>query len=146
MTSGVKPPKAVLMSIKTRFVRSILDGSKTYELRRKVPRDAAGMRVFIYSSGVDRAITVHAEVSEVAFGTPEEIWTTFSEVLGVTKEEFHDYFDGANVAYALRLDKVTPSQRPISLEQMRSEHHLEPPQSWRYIPAESYARLAISAA
>jgi predicted transcriptional regulator len=144
MSPEAQPSKAVLMSIKTRFVRSILNGSKTHELRRKVPRDAAGMRVFIYSSGVDRAITVHAEVSEVAAGTPEYIWRKYADVLGVTKEEFHEYFDGTDVAYAIRLDKVTPSQKPVSLEQMRNEHQLEPPQSWRYIPAESYARLAKS--
>ena len=144
MTSEDNPSKAVLMSIKTRFVKSILDGSKTHELRRKVPKDAAGMRVFIYSSGVDRAITVHADVSEVTSGTPEEIWQSHGMVLGVTYREFCDYFAGAEVAYALGLDNVTQSKRPVTLEQLRNDYGLEPPQSWRYVPSGLYTKLVMS--
>lgn len=146
MALVVTPKKAVLMSIKTRFVRSILDGSKTHELRRKVPREAAGMRVAIYSSGVDRAITVHAEVSDVVAGTPTAIWNDYAPVLGVTYEEFRDYFEGADVAYALRLAHVTPRRQPVTLKQLRDDYGLEPPQSWRYLPEDSYERLFETAA
>lgn len=146
MTFGVNPSKVVLMSIKTRFVKSIIDGSKTYELRRKIPRDVAGMKIFIYSSGVERAITVHADVSEVATGTPEEIWKKHSAVLGITYSEFSDYFAGAEVAYALELSNVTRSRRPVTLEQLRNDFGLEPPQSWRYLTSDSYEKLLKHAA
>jgi predicted transcriptional regulator len=141
MTFGVNPSKVVLMSIKTKFVKSIIDGSKTYELRRKIPRDVAGMKIFIYSSGVERAITVHADVSKVATGTPEEIWKKHSALLGITYSEFSDYFAGAEVAYALELSNVTRSRRPVTLEQLRNDFGLEPPQSWRYLTSDSYEKL-----
>lgn len=144
MTTRGRSSRAVLLSIKTRFVRSIMDGSKTHELRRKVPRDATGMRVIIYSSGVDRAITAHAEVAQVVVGTPDAIWKDYASVLGVTHDEYRDYFAGSAVAYALRLEKVTPRQRPVTLEQLRSDYGLEPPQSWRYLPEDSYKKLAQS--
>ncbi|NOJ58980.1 ASCH domain-containing protein [Arthrobacter sp. 260] len=131
----------VLISIRTRFVRAILDGSKTFELRRKVPRHAAGLDIIVYSSGGDKAIVARAKVSEVATGTPEAIWNQFEIHLGVTRKEFDDYFLGAEVAHALKLENVTASQRPVPLTELRTDHGLEPPQSWRYLQADSYARL-----
>lgn len=135
----------VLMSIRSRHVRSIVAGTKTHELRRRIPREATGMRIFIYSSGEDRAITAHAEVADVDSGTPESIWSKYSSVLGVSHEEFNEYFAGADVAYALRLDKVTESRRPVSLVQLRDDYGLEPPQSWRYLSTDSLGQLLMNA-
>lgn len=135
----------VLMSIRTRYVRSIVAGTKTHELRRKIPRGAAGMRIFIYSSGEDRAITAHAEVADIDSGTPESIWSKYSNVLGVSHEEFNEYFAGADVAYALRLDNVTESRCPVTLVQLREDYGLEPPQSWRYLSTDSLSQLLMNA-
>ena len=132
---------AVLISIRTRFVRSILAGTKTIELRKTIPRSPIGKLLVIYSSGEDRAITAYAWVSGVTSGTPEAIWERHGLQLGLSHAEFTTYFEGATVAYALHLEDVTPSKRHLTLHELRSDHALEPPQSWRYLPREAYQSL-----
>lgn len=141
MTGGVTAtsaePSGVLISIRSRHVRSIVAGTKTHELRRKIPRVLVGMSIFIYSSGEDRAVTARAEVAEVVSGPPRMIWSKYEDVLGITREEFDRYFLGAEIAHALRLDNVTVSKSPVTLEQLRSQYDIEPPQSWRYLSSDS---------
>lgn len=132
---------AVLISIRSRFVRSILAGTKTFELRKTVPRSPVGKLLVIYSSGEDRAITAYARVGALTSGTPEAIWERHGLQLGLSYEEFNTYFEDSTVAYALHLEDVTPSRRPLTLHELRSEHALEPPQSWRYLPREAYQGL-----
>lgn len=136
----------ILMSIKTRHVRSIVAGTKTHELRRRIPRVIVGMRILIYSSGEDRAVTAQADVGAVDSGTPEIIWARYQKVLGVTRSEFEDYFRGSDVAHALRLEHVAVNPRPISLAQLRDEYGLEPPQSWRYLRSDLHGLLETSTA
>ncbi|MCX8455651.1 hypothetical protein IG195_11185 [Arthrobacter sp. TES] len=131
--AGNKVASGVLMSIRTRHVRSIVAGTKTYELRRKIPRGAEGMRIFIYSSGEEMAVTAQARVAEVDSGTPESIWFRHSRALGISRVEFDEYFAGAKVAYALQLQDVRKHIQPISLLELRMKFGIEPPQSWRYL-------------
>ncbi|MDJ0356323.1 hypothetical protein [Paenarthrobacter sp. PH39-S1] len=135
---------AVLISIQSRYVRAILDGSKTIELRRKVPRNALGMPLIVYSSGEDRAVTAQAVIVGIASDTPQRIWEKYADALGITEATFMEYFDGASVAFALHLGSVTASQRPLPLHELRSDHGIEPPQSWRYLQKEPYTRLVDS--
>jgi predicted transcriptional regulator len=143
--AGNRELPGVLMSIRSRHVRSIVAGTKTHELRRRIPRGAAGMRIFIYSSGEDRAVMAHAEVAAVDSGTPESIWSKYAHVLGVSRAEFDNYFAGVDVAYALHLGNVMRSRQPISLKELRSTYGLEPPQSWRYLTADICSRMATTA-
>ncbi|WP_144629355.1 hypothetical protein [Arthrobacter woluwensis] len=129
------------MSIKSHFVSLILRGTKTYELRRRVPREATGMTVFIYSSGKDRAVTARATVAGVISGRPEAIWRDHSDELGICRDDFFDYFSGVDTAYAIRLSDVSENSRQVTLDELRKDFGLEPPQSWRYIPSEPYERL-----
>ena len=142
--SDTAAQNAILISIRSRFVRLILDGTKTFELRRKVPKGAERLEVIVYSSGVDKAIMAKARVTRVVSGTPEAIWNEHSTSLGVTRREFDTYFLGAELAYALKFEDVVATRRPVTLHELRASHGLEPPQSWRYLPAESYKRLASS--
>lgn len=134
-------PEAVLISIRTRFVRSILDGTKTYELRKRIPQSPVGRPLVVYSSGEDRAITAYGTVAGVTSGTPQAIWDRHKRQLGVSHEEFMAYFDGSAIAYALHLKDVTPSRRHLGLNELRSDHGLEPPQSWRYLSQKAYQKL-----
>lgn len=124
---------AVLISIQTRFVRSILAGTKTFELRKKIPRSPVGRVLVVYSSGEDQAITAYGKVSGVTSGTPSAIWEKHNRQLGVSREEFEAYFKGSTTAHALHLDEVVPIPRRLTLSELRSDHGLEPPQSWRYL-------------
>ncbi|MFJ6003128.1 ASCH domain-containing protein [Arthrobacter sp. NPDC092385] len=124
---------AVLISIRTRFVESILAGTKTFELRKKIPRAPVGRVLVVYSSGEDRAITAYGKVSGVTSGTPAAVWNKHKKHLGVSREEFEAYFEGSSTAYALHLEDIAPIPRRLTLKELRTEHGLEPPQSWRYL-------------
>lgn len=134
-------PEVVLISIRSRFVRLILSGVKTFELRKRIPRAAVGRSVVVYSSGEDKAITACGTVASVTSGTPESIWKLHSDKLGISHEEFTEYFCDSNVGYALELKDVTPSRRTLTLSELRAEHGLEPPQSWRYLSRQAYSDL-----
>ncbi|WP_367182163.1 ASCH domain-containing protein [uncultured Arthrobacter sp.] len=136
-----KHSDAVLISIRTRFVRSILAGTKTFELRKKIPQSPIGRLLVMYSSGEEQAITAYARVAGVTSGTPGVIWERYGSRLGLSHEEFTAYFDGSTVAHALHLEDVTPSRRHLSLNELRNDHSLEPPQSWRYLSQETHAQL-----
>lgn len=129
------------MSIRTQFIRKILDGSKTFELRRRIFPAPVGRSVVFYSSGKDKAITARGVVARVVEGPPEEIWAELESQLGLSRSEFFDYFDGSAVAYAIELKQVSPLQNPVTLTEMREHHGLEPPQSWRYLRNDLHADL-----
>ena len=48
----------VLLSIKPKYVREILDGTKQYEFRKQIFRDRSRETVFIYSSSPEKKIVV----------------------------------------------------------------------------------------
>ncbi|MFC8304939.1 hypothetical protein ACFUCV_14880 [Specibacter sp. NPDC057265] len=131
----------VLISIRTQFVRKIMDGSKTFELRKKIFPTPVGRSVIFYSSGEDKAITARGVVASVVEGTPAAIWIRLSGQLGISRADFTEYFKGSDVAYAIELEHVLALENPISLNEMRQDHGLEPPQSWRYLDRDSHAKL-----
>lgn len=131
----------VLISIRTQFVRKIMDGSKTFELRRRIFPAPVGRSVVFYSSGEDKAIIARGVVTSVIEGSPASIWIRLASQLGISRAEFTAYFEGSDVAYAIELKHVLALKNPVSLIEMRQEHGLEPPQSWRYLKTDSHARL-----
>lgn len=136
--------EVVFMSIRSRFVRLILSGTKTFELRKRIPKSAVGRSLLVYSSGEDKAITAYGTISRVISGSPEDIWSQYAEQLGVTRQEFSDYFGDSTIGHALELENIAPSRRPLPLSELRDQHGLEPPQSWRYLSRDIYADLLDS--
>jgi predicted transcriptional regulator len=126
--------RALLISIQPRFAMAILDGTKTIELRRTMPTLSTPARALIYASSPAKALVGWATIDDVLRATPEELWRTQKESTGVTAAEFDEYFEGREYAFGYRLTNVQRADFPISLATLR-EHTLEPPQSWRYVPA-----------
>lgn len=131
---------AVLLSIRTHFVRKILDGSKNYELRRRIFSEPVGRSILVYSSGEDKAVTVRGVVADVIEGTPDTVWRKLGNQLGLNREEYFEYFGGSDIAYALELSQISALTDPVSLIEMRV-CGLEPPQSWRYIRKDDHAEF-----
>lgn len=138
---------AVLMSIRSSFVEAIFAGMKTVELRRHAPNVAKGTPMVMYSSGRDRAIRGHAVIGQILASDPDSLWELVGSETGLSRPEYDAYFAGAERAYALPLESISRSPRQVSLADMRAQHGLEPPQSWRYLCMESFERIrkAVSA-
>ena len=83
MNSSAK--RALLLSIRPRFVSAIFSGIKTIELRRVKPRVLAGDLVVIYASDSIKGIVGAFEVADVTAAAPRSIWRRYNGKSGLTK-------------------------------------------------------------
>ena len=113
----------LLLSIRPKYARQIIQGEKRIELRRRFSEKWRGARVAIYSTDPDRSLLGEATVMEVFRDTPNNIWSEWKDELGCTFEEFSEYSSGKAAIYAIRLGEVTPYVVPIPLSQL--EFHLD---------------------
>lgn len=133
--------RVVLLSVRPRFVDAILAGTKSIELRRTRIHALPGTLVMLYSSSPSRSVQGTAVIERIESGSPEVIWDHSRGRVGVSRQEFTEYFDGASAAFALHLRDIAPLQHPFPLQLMRSRTGLEPPQSFRYITDDQAKQL-----
>jgi len=131
----------ILISIHGRHVAKILDGSKTFELRRRfhTKHEYTNTRLWIYETSPKCAVVATACIDRVAVCNPEYIWKKLGKDVGVTHEEFAAYFGDRESAYAIKLAQVEKLTTPITLAEMRAAG-IQPPQSYRTVPAEIAAQ------
>lgn len=136
--------RALFISLKPHYADAILDGRKTVELRRTRPNLPDGALVILYSSTPTRAVVGWAQLIGVSEGTPIEIWDEYGAAAAIEELDYDAYFDGTDQAFALELDDVVAATQPIPLSVIRSIG-IQPPQSWRYVPAEVTVKIQESA-
>jgi len=130
--------RVLLLSIRPRFTNSILDGTKTIELRRTRPRVEPGDIVLIYASSPVMAIVGGFLVGELIQASPAGLWDRVKHMAGVTQPEYDDYFTGAAVGYGITVARRWRLSEPVSLETLRSRRpSFWPPQSYAYLSADN---------
>jgi predicted transcriptional regulator len=144
--SGDEPgeERALFISVKPQYANAILDGTKTVELRRTRPNLPDGSLVILYSSTPTRAVVGWAHLTGVREGTPIEIWDNYGAAAAIEEPDYDAYFDGTDQAFALELEDVVAAVHPIPLDVIRSIG-IQPPQSWRYVPADVTTQIQASA-
>ena len=129
--------KMILMSIKPEYMHEILEGDKQIELRRTKPRVSEGDLVVFYVSSPQKMIRGAASVKRVIEGTPSQIWETYSDSIGIAKQNYDEYFSGAKKAFGIMLDTIWAYANPIGLQEMRGILvNFSPPRSYRYLSSE----------
>lgn len=114
--------ETALMSIKPRYAAMILNGTKTVELRRKVPRLAIGSTVLVYASSPVRQIVGTFAIVGVFEDELDALWANVCDRCGIERAEFDVYFAGANRGGGLVIgDPLWVDPVPI---------RVRPPQSW----------------
>ena len=136
--------RALFISVKPQYANAILEGTKTVELRRTRPNLPDGSLVILYSSTPTRAVVGWAHLTGVRVGTPIEIWDKYGTAAAIDEPDYDAYFDGTDQAFALELDSVVAAVQPIPLDVIRSIG-IQPPQSWRYVPADVTTQIQASA-
>ena len=117
-----------IISIHPRYADAILNGDKTIELRRRIPRTAIGTRLWIYATRPLGAVVGSAIVSEVLRGSPKEIWKLCKADVSIARKDYDEYFEGAETAIGIVLTNVIRRQ-PIMIEQLREmKAGFHPPQ------------------
>ncbi|WP_022883408.1 hypothetical protein [Glaciibacter superstes] len=125
--------QSVLLSIRPRFVESILNGSKTYELRRRFPNIQPGTTVYLYASSPTKAIVGSFVSADVLYASVIELWLNLRPQLGIEANEYTTYFQGITHGVAIQATNVTRYSKSVSLDVMRREMQVEPAQSFRYL-------------
>lgn len=117
-----------IISIRPSFVKAILSGQKTVELRRRIPPVGIGTRLWIYATKPTAAVLGSAIIENVLRGVPDTLWSQTSGRTGIDRAAFDTYFLGANEAIGLELGNVQCG-KPVPIDElrkMRSGFH--PPQ------------------
>lgn len=121
----------VLLSIKPKYVRAILDGTKKYEFRKQIFRDRSRETIFIYASSPTKKIVACFRPGEIVEGHPDYLWEQFWNVSGIDEEAFFEYFAGRDNGYAIRIDELERFGTPIDPHEIFDR--FVPPQSFCYV-------------
>jgi len=117
-----------IISIRPGYVDAILDGTKTIELRRRVPELSSGTRLWIYATRPTAAVVGVATVSDISRARPNTIWRKHRDKAGIDYASFMEYFRGAQEAVAILLATVK-RVGPITIEELRQvRDRFHPPQ------------------
>ena len=110
--------ESALISIRPNYARAILAGTKTVELRRRIPPIQHGTRLWIYATRPLGAVVGSVIVEEIISATPTEIWNTLMGRTALNRSEFDEYFNGTDRALALLLSSVVKT-REVGIEELR---------------------------
>jgi predicted transcriptional regulator/GNAT superfamily N-acetyltransferase len=105
-----------LMAILPTHAKRIYDGSKTFELRKAIPR-LIPRRMFLYETGEVRAVTGHIVIDEVISGPPDQVWR-LTQTRATTRKRFDEYFNGRNAAHAYRIADAVHYSEPLPLSKL----------------------------
>lgn len=124
----------ILISVKEKYVKEMLSGRKTIELRKSSPKASAGDIIIIYTTQPKKAITAIAIVKEIIRCSPSEMWERYSNKLGIDKVSFDDYYKDHKMAVGIELSEVVPLSEEILLSAIKLIHPgFTPPQTFKYL-------------
>jgi len=118
----------ILLSIKPRFARAILAGTKRFEFRRR-GFAATPDHVAIYSTSPEQQIIGWFDVERVIEDTPEALWERCGHAGGIEREEFMAYYEGCTTGFAIEIGDTESLGTPISLSDLPVP--VTAPQSYR---------------
>jgi predicted transcriptional regulator len=124
----------VILSIKPKYVRSIIEGEKRYEFRKTIFKNRTINRVFIYSSAPVKRIVALFEISTILEDHPVALWDSVRDYAGIDDCEFFSYFAGRTRGYAIGIENVQEFDEPI--DPRAAVPNFVPPQSYSYFNAE----------
>lgn len=110
----------ILISIRGRFIDSMLAGNKRIELRRRAPKIASPTRMWIYDTAPTASVRALAVVSGIKTLSPREMWDQFSGCLDLDRAEYDEYVQGKSTVAALLLCHVNALKKPVELSLMRA--------------------------
>jgi predicted transcriptional regulator len=126
--------KLLLISIKDKYVREIVSGNKTIELRKAQPKVKAGDTVIIYTTQPKKAVTAIATVKRIIRLSPEEMWKVHKGKLGIVKNEYDDYYKESKSAVGIELCDIVVLDAEILLSAIKIIHPgFTPPQTFKYL-------------
>ncbi|MBE9228737.1 hypothetical protein IQ264_25330 [Phormidium sp. LEGE 05292] len=135
----------LLLSIKPKYAKQIFETkTKKVELRRVRTRLKEGDIVLVYVSSPAKVFLGSFEVEdvierEVSRKELKNFWNKFQDSVGITKQEFNSYYEGASVIVGIQIKNISLFENPVELERLQEKlSYLRPPQSYRYLEEKEY--------
>lgn len=124
----------LFLSIHPRYVQAILDGRKSVELRKRIPRAKVGSQLVIYASMPTCAVVASAIIDRIDATEPDQLWKAVRKLAAVTRSEFDEYFRNHLFAVGIHFSQVKVFEKPIALAELRETWQtFHPPQQFRYL-------------
>jgi predicted transcriptional regulator len=101
------------MSIRPRYVEEIKKGTKKWEFRRRIFKNKID-KIYIYCSAPVQKIVGYFVPGKILENSLQNIWEQCKEFSGIKKQEFFDYFEGKNKAYAIEILRVIFFETPFN--------------------------------
>jgi predicted transcriptional regulator len=121
----------VLLSIKPKYVRSIIEGEKRYEFRKMIFKNRGIDLIYIYSSSPVKKIVGTFEVGGILEEHPRDLWDNVKEYAGINDRDFFSYFKGKSQAFAIEIQNLQEFIDPI--DPYETIPGFVPPQSYCYM-------------
>lgn len=131
--------RAVLLSIKPKYVDLILAGMKRVELRRSWPSNDIGVMV-LYSSAPIQKLVGMAYIDRIEECDFENLWALAdANGGGVTYDELKAYVDGKKTAFGVMIDRVKIAEVKVDPKELFPD--FTPPQSFLYLGPTDFHRV-----
>lgn len=121
----------ILLSIKPDFVKEICSGKKRYEFRKSLYKRRDVKTIIVYCSSPVCRLVGEIDVDKVLCDTPEHIWNLTEKEAGISKSFYSRYFEGKSLAYAIKIKRYRPYDKPVKLKDRYPG--VTPPQSFCYV-------------
>jgi type I restriction enzyme S subunit len=121
----------VLLSIKPKYVKSIIEGDKRYEFRKTIFKNREINWIYIYSSSPVKKIVGTFEIGGILEDHPVDLWDTVKEFAGIDNRDFFAYFEGKSRAFAIEIQNLQEFNEPFDPYETMPD--FVPPQSYCYM-------------
>ena len=122
----------ILLSIKQVYCELILNGTKRFEFRKRLPNGLhKGDEVAIYCTRPVSRVVAFFRIADVIQATRQSLWRQTRHAAGISYEAFMRYFIATQQANAIKIGKLNVLNTPLSLVRLR--RNKTPPQSFLYL-------------
>lgn len=104
----------VILSIKPCFCKLIFDGQKVYEYRKRIFKRNDVDKVYVYASKPICKVIGYFTVGSIINDTVSNVWDMTHEYGGIDKGYYDSYFNGCNIAHAIKIGEVVKLDKPIN--------------------------------
>jgi predicted transcriptional regulator len=120
----------VILSIKPIYAEKILNGEKTFELRKSIFKKNNIKEVIIYASSPISKVIGEFEIESILHEKIDELWQKTKENNGVEKTFFNEYFENRETGYAI---KIKSTKRYKVYYNIHEKYGVKAPQSFSYL-------------
>ncbi len=120
----------IILSVKPKYALKILEGKKTYELRKTLFKNPEINKVLVYASSPISKIIGEFEIEEIIHLELNELWKIVKDKSEVDKKFYDEYFQNREKGYAIGIKNV---KKYINYIDIFEEFGIKAPQSFAYI-------------